>query len=259
MFLVDIFFSQTSSQLTLSSATTLINKIIDEWRYNGQIIGREIPIFPAQQEDEIGFGLRVICPEEHSLLAEWNNCFVQDAIDNARKNGLILDNFQIIGEDFNSEITCSNTPSWQILYTSYVQSCSPLHSGENFQPIPLYRPLKNTPTLAKDFIKWQENWQACDELQMNASALEAVALKEISCVDSGLFKHGYALCRELEEQTQIPTFYYLYRVGGESLTAEEQRLCPLCHKTWRLAEPLFGILHFKCDTCRLVSNLSWNF
>lgn len=42
-----------------------------------------------------------------------------------------------------------------------------------------------------DIIKWQENWQACDQLQMNGSILKQQALYEINDFNSHLTKHGY--------------------------------------------------------------------
>ncbi|PRL40465.1 hypothetical protein BVZ65_01027 [Haemophilus influenzae] len=80
------------------------------------------------------------------------------ALQEAEKCGVIFDGFQLVGDDFNSDQTAENTsPAWQVLYTTHLQSCSPIHSGENFAPIPLYKQLKNQPHLSQDLIKWQEN------------------------------------------------------------------------------------------------------
>lgn len=260
MYLVEVFFNyQAQSPLTAKQGY-YINQIIEQWRYNGQIIGREIPLFFAEQQQQQGFGLRVICPEQHSLLPENNSLPVQQALSTAEQQGLILDSFQIIADDLNSDTSCPKSfPHWQIIYTTYLQSCSPLHSGEDFQPIPLYKQLKNQPHLAMDLIKWQENWQACDQLQMNASGLENLAIEQISEINSSLFKHGYALAKQIEQHSQIPTYYYLYRIGGTSLAEEKQRCCPICQQKWQLITPLFDLFHFKCDDCRLISNLSWNY
>lgn len=259
MYLTETFFKQTAPALDHQQAYHALNKLIDEWRYNGQIIGREISLYLAQDGEDSGFIIRAVCPEQHSLLPEWNNAFVTTSLENLAAMGLVMESLQIIAEDLNAEITSQEKPSWQVLYTSFVQSCSPLHNGEDFLPLPLYRFFHQQPDLSREIIKWQENWQAFDQLQMNATSLEKEAVAEISNVDTRLFKQGYALCREIEQLTGTPTYYYLYRVGGESLEAEENRLCPCCGKPWRLVEPLFNVLSFKCDTCRLVSNLSWDF
>ncbi len=94
---------------------------------------------------------------------------------------------------------------------------------------------------------------------MNASPLENVALNAIADVNSDLAKQGRSLCRDIEIHTKIPTYYYLYRVGGETLEKEQHRTCPSCQQVWKLPTPLHGIFDFKCDHCRLVSNLSWDF
>ncbi|OOR95169.1 hypothetical protein B0186_11390 [Canicola haemoglobinophilus] len=257
MYLIEVFFTyQQTKDSPVNNVTYLINQIVEQWRYNGQIIGREIPLFTA---DQGFFALRVTCPEEQSLLPEFNNAEVNKALEQAESAGIIFDSFQIIADDLNSNMTYQGEqPTWQVLYTTYLQSCSPVHSGDDLLPIPLYKQFKNIPHLSMDIIKWQENWQACDQLQMNGSTLEKQALNEISEFDSQLSKHGYHLAQEIEKHTGIPTYYYLYRIGGKDLESEQQRLCPSCQQQWNLDKPLFNIFHFKCDHCRLVSNLSWH-
>jgi predicted nucleic acid-binding Zn ribbon protein len=134
-----------------------------------------------------------------------------------------------------------------------------LRSGDTLLPIPLYR---NSPTLNGDHkavIKWQTEWQACDELQMAGGCkAEHAALKEITQISSDLFRRGWDIRGRIEYVTGIPTYYYLYRVGGISLEDEKLRKCPKCGGEWRLDEPLHDIFYFKCDTCRIVSNISWD-
>ena len=260
MYLIEPFFKLTALENDIGQQSRLLNAVIDQWRYNGQIIGREIPLYLTEEDGEQSFAMRVICPEQDSLLPENNNQSVNQAMEHAEKSGLNFQGFQIIADDLNSDGTaeCSQ-PAWQMLYTTHLQSCSPLHSGDDFSPIPLYKQLKNQPHLSQDLIKWQENWQACDQLQMNGSALEKESLSEIAEVNSTLTKHGRYLAAEIEKGSGIPTYYYLYRVGGHSLESEQQRCCPQCGGNWALETPLFDIIHFKCDPCRLVSNVSWNF
>ena len=103
------------------------------------------------------------------------------------------------------------------------------------------------------------DWEACDQLQMNGSIAEHAVLHEISEVGSRLQRRGSDLARRLEGLCGIPTYYYLYRVGGLSAAGEKARPCPSCGGEWALAAPLHEIFDFKCDPCRLVSNLSWDF
>ncbi|KMK52361.1 hypothetical protein RO21_01250 [[Actinobacillus] muris] len=234
----------------------LINHIVEQWRYNGQIIGREVGITYHQGVEDAEFQLRVAVPEQESLAPKWQNERVAQAIAYAEEQGIVWQSVEIIGRDYNAEQTSPlSRPNFQLLYTTHLDSCSPVYNGEDFCPQPLYR-LGISAELSEAIIKWQEDWQACDQLQMNGSVLETAALAEISDHSSHLSRQGQRLCRQLEQQTAIPTYYYLYRLGKNS-ELEHNRRCPSCHGEWRLPEPLHGIFHFKCDHCRLISNLSW--
>lgn len=118
------FFKLTALENDIGQQSRLLNAIIDQWRYNGQIIGREIPLYLTEEDGEQGFAMRVICPEQDSLLPENNNQTVNLAMENAEKCGLNFQGFQIIADDLNSDGTaeCSQ-PAWQMLYTTYLQSC----------------------------------------------------------------------------------------------------------------------------------------
>lgn len=229
---------------------TAISQILNQWLYNGQVIGREMPITFHQNE----FQARVCVPEQESLLPQYNSDEVKEALSQAGEIGVNFAGFELVGRDYQGEETANNrSPQFQILYTTYLDTCSPLYDGEQFAPIPLYY-LKDQ-QLSEHILKWQQNWQSCDLLQMNGDVLESHALTQISEEKSELAGIGRELCREIEQNTNIPTFYYLYRLGSNE--SEYQRKCPSCGGEWKLAEPLHDIFHFKCEPCRLISNLSW--
>lgn len=234
----------------------LINQIIEQWRFNGQILGREFGVTHHKLGEQYEFQARLSLPEQDSILVEYNNDWVNQAFKNAENAGVVLEFFEIVGRDYNENDTASkDTPSFQLLYTTYVDSSSPLYDGDKLQSMPLYR-LGDEPELTEKIIRWQESWQACDQLQMNGGVLEQQALAEISEAESELSKQGRALCAEIEQVGKIPTFYYLYRLGCDEET-EYNRQCPSCGGNWKLKEPLHEIFYFKCDKCRLISNLSW--
>lgn len=234
----------------------LINQILEQWRYNGQILGRELGVTHHQQSERAEFQAHLSLPEQTSLLPENNNDWVKQALDYAEQAGVLFEFFEIIGRDYNeNDTSTASRPTFQLLYTTHLESATPLYNGDNFSSIPLYK-LGDQPELTEAIIKWQENWQACDQLQMNGGALEAEALAQISECDSWLSQQGRVLAAEVEQCSGIPTFYYLYRLGRDVIQ-EQQRKCPCCQGNWRLAEPLHHIFHFKCETCRLISNWSW--
>lgn len=240
----------------LAEAESAIRQLLDALRYNGQILGREFPTVIHQG----WLTSRVVCPEADSLHPRHYSRQVERAVERLHQAGLTSPKVTPRGPDLNSDTSDeAHSPSWQVLYTSYLHTCSPLRCGEHFAPIPLYR----IPAVAngdfKQVLKWQEDWEACDQLQMNGSILEHQAVEEIASTTSLLSRRGRDLAKRIEFLTQVPTFYYLYRVGGDSLAAEQARPCPGCGGDWRLDTPLHDIFDFFCEPCRLVSNLSWDF
>ncbi len=235
----------------------VVNPLLEALRYNGQILGREFPIIM----DEGFFTVRVIVAETQSLAASFHSEQVKQQLLRLSDGGLLSPKLKLIGRDINSDTCTENfSPDWQILYTTYVHSCSPLRCGDSFMPIPLYRIPPTSDTDHYDLIRWQTHWQAYDEIQMAGNLeAESAALREMHDLISPLFIKGLLLREKIETLTRIPTFYYQYRVGGESLEQEERRMCPRCGGKWRLDKPLHDIFHFKCNQCRLVSNLSWDF
>lgn len=240
----------------LNQVESAIRQYLDALRYNGQILGRE---FPTSMHAG-WLSSRVVCPEQDSLHPRYHSRQVELAISGLHQAGLTSPKVTRKGQDLNSDTTdhCPER-AWQLLYTTYLHSCSPLRCGEHFAPIPLYQIPAVANGDSKQVLKWQEDWEACDQLQMNGSILEHAAVLEISTPDSRLSQRGRDLARRIEHVTKVPTFYYLYRVGGDSLAAERDRPCPGCGQDWRLSEPLHDIFDFRCEPCRLISNLSWDF
>lgn len=256
MFIKELTF-ECYQNTQYASVERAINTYFNTLRYNGQILGREFPIAMFAG----WFVARLVCPEESSLDKAFNSPQVKQALNGLTEAGLLSPKIKNIGEDLNSLCCAENfQPSWQVLYTTFLDTCSPLRCGETFAPIPLYRtPEAISNGDCKSVIKWQEEWVNCDELQMNGSGVSSFALKEIGELESKLSYRSRHLCQRIQDITKIPTYYYLYRVAGKSLLDEQTRKCPSCGNDWKLPAPLFDIFDFKCDPCQLVSNLSWDF
>ncbi len=256
MFVVDLTFD-CYQDTTLEDAEKAIIRLVNAYRFNGQIIGEE---FPTVLKDGY-FVTRVMCPEEDSLHPLHASPFVKDSLDKLNQVGLLSPKVKVIGQDIhaNGSDACQ-APSSYILYTTYVHTCSPLYCGDDFLPVPLYK----IPALAngdyKTLIKWQEDWQACDQLQINgACRAEFAAIDELQKLDSDLTRRGLQLTKRIKHLTKVPVYYYLYRVGGTSKESEHNRRCPSCDGDWRLETPWFGLFDFKCDACEIVSNISWDY
>ena len=256
MFVMELRF-ECFADTTITQAEKSINNLLEALRANGQVLGREFAI--AFNEGE--FRVRLLMPEKNSLQTCFHSPWVKLALDELTKAKILAPRTKFIGQDINSETSYTLPATWQILYTSYVHTCSPLRSGETLQPIPLYRIPATFNGDHKRMIRWQTEWQACDELQMAAATkAEFAALNEMTNPQSDLFRRGWDLRGRIEYLTNIPTYYYLYRVGGINLESELNRACPRCgNAEWKLPEPLLDLFNFKCEQCRIVSNISWDF
>ncbi len=256
MFVVDLTFD-CYQDTTLDNAEQAINRLVNALRFNGQIMGEE---FPTVLKDGY-FITRVMCPTDDAMHPLNNSPFVKHSIEKLHDAGLLAPKIKVIGQDIHSNGADScNNPSSYILYTTYVHTCSPLYCGDDVVPVHLY----TNPAIAngdyKTVIIWEEDWQACDQIQINgATRCESPALDAIANIQSDLSRRGLDNDKRIRYLTQKPVYYYLYRVGGKDKASELERKCPSCNGDWKLNEPWFGLFDFKCEPCGLVSNVSWDF
>jgi len=135
---------------------------------------------------------------------------------------------------------------------------SPVSRGDGRHPVPLFTlPLPHA--TIDEIVLWRQVYDRLDGLWMASGALEIASYREMAAPGSFNSEKGRKLCRQIEEGTKIPTFYYLMRYWGRK-EGEEDRLCPGCGSLWLIREPDASgkskshEFHFKCDPCRLVSH-----
>ena len=255
MFTAELTF-ECYQDTTIEAVDGAITQLIDALRYNGQILGRE---FPTSIDDGI-FITRVVCPEEESLHPRHHSSIVEKRLQALSEAGLLAPKIRLTGMDLHSDNTdpCQQ-PEWQVLYTHYLSTCSPLRCGEHLAPIPLYK----LPTPKADdhqaLLRWQVDWSSTDELQMHGTTLQQACSDVLTDIHSPLNNTGWQLAKDIEQQTNTPTYYYLYHLADAAKKTDEaeQRCCPSCNGEWKLTTPLHGIFDFKCEPCRLLSNLPW--
>lgn len=259
MYTAELIF-ECYQDTTLEAVNHAITGLIDALRYNGQILGREFPT--TIQEGR--FVTRVVCPEEDSLHTRYHSPVVSQQLQALSQAGILAPRIKITGMDLHSDNTdpCA-APNWQILYTHYLSTSSPLKCGEHFAPIPLYKlPHADNETDHQAdhqaLLRWQVDWACTDELQMHGSTLAAESTETITDINSSLNKTGRRLSQQIESRTTIPTYYYLYHLGKQDKDKELTRKCPGCGGDWRQEAAIHGIFDFKCDPCRLLSNLPWD-
>jgi predicted nucleic acid-binding Zn ribbon protein len=159
--------------------------------------------------------------------------------------------------DTAPDCRCS-APLAYFLFTTFLHSEPPVRCLECNGVVPLYRlPTPKTGEYSA-LLTWEADYKACDTLQINSTVGVRFGERQMSTLTSSLSRSGLAVCRELEERTERPVYYYLFRSSARSRSAEMRRGCPNCGRKWRLQVPLYGKFDFKCDACRLLSNIAWN-
>jgi predicted nucleic acid-binding Zn ribbon protein len=221
-------------------------------RLNGQILGTEHPV--ARTPD--GFLAPVMLPERNALSFRHHNAWVNQRLQDLRAAGLARPRIQVVGRDLESAVVdrCK-MPSSYILFTTYLDLESPLFCGDCWRPVPLYRIPHTGGGEYYNILSWQSDYQACDTLQMNGIPLGA---REMSRVNSRLSRSGQAICRHIEQCTGVPVYYYLYRGHGRDRASEFHRRCPGCGASWHLPEPWHFFFAFRCEPCRLLSNVAFD-
>ncbi|ANN18872.1 hypothetical protein SD37_26775 [Amycolatopsis orientalis] len=229
-----------------------ISGLLGALRQNGQILGQDWPVFDTGPE----YRAVVMVPEPVSLEPRLHNQWVRRGLDGLTPAGLDTPLVEVLGPDPGSAQPCTcREPGGYLLWTTYLHVESPLRCLDCFGPVPLYRIPPTDPSSYNLVMSWQSDYQACDTLQMNCSTLEYPGLTEMSGLRSSLTRRGRDICDRITESTGHPTYYYLFRYHGRR-RGEEQLSCPSCHRGWRLAEPLLDHFDFRCDHCRLLSNLA---
>jgi len=231
---------------------------IDDWviaaQYHGHLMGQEIPAY----QDQNTICYTMLLPEVSALVEANSNDWLRDTFVDLQKFDIAPPILTLLGKDLDSEELCScRSRRSLILFTNYATLQPPLRCGECFSPVPLYR----IPGIQKEdtyeLLTWEADYQACDTLQTNCATGERFAIREMSRVTSSLTQRGRAVCEEIERKTGIPVYYYLFRYRGENDQKERERRCPACDGEWYLTRPQFDRFHFRCDACRLLSNLAF--
>ncbi len=232
----------------------LVYSLLGSWLQNGQILGEQSPI----AENKESFSVFVNTPEVDSLDVKYDNKYTQENYEKLKKVGLSLPVIEDLGVHPESIglCDCENCSSY-ILYTTFILIESPLRCGDCSGVIPLYKIPKTSEYGYYDIMAWQSNYQSCDSLQMGCRVGERFGTNQMMEYDSPLSRDGLAICQKIQELTQMPTYYYLYKGSARSEKEELNRKCPSCGGKWLRKKPLCDLFDFQCKKCKLLSNIAW--
>lgn len=260
MFLAQIDFSTPSDRAT-EKVEQVLQAVIIAWSNNGQILDyRELYLCPDGT-----YRIWVELPEKNSLDLANGNQSCAKALSECASMGIAAPLIEVKGIAVEGDVVCDcKSCKALILITNFASDSSPLRCMSCYGQVPLYR----FPRLKQDDLRgWKDNYKACDTLWLGSQVGEFFALREMSVLDSELTQLGRSLCKQIEAEVDLPTYFYLYRWGDrrrysldkQNLIRERARSCPSCKDHWLLPEPIEGFLDFRCDPCRLVSNMAFSY
>lgn len=218
---------------------------------NGQIVDRDLAIVTVRG----GYKAIVGLPEDISLRASRSSGHVRKELRGLHECGLTIQKVSLVGQDMDSDAVCEcRKPDSLILETSFMSVEVPLRCGKCFGRVPLYRlPHTGKHGDYEDVRHWVWHYRALDTLWMFSGTGEHFAYLQLSRHDSDLSKLGRGICRRIEKNAGIPTYYYLYRWYARGPASERRRTCPSCGRKWLQEQPWMERYEFRCDRCRLVS------
>ena len=261
---VDFVWEEVPADAKQDEKNEQINYEIDiltsAWRTHGQVAGSEFP----EIETPRGLRLWLMIPHADALSPQNDSQWARRAHEKLASQGVRI-HIEVLNPEPGGLEPCGCSERGSlILHTNYTSLESPLRCLRCFGPIPLYEvPARpdglyngNVHDLHDYLRSWKSDYASCDSLQMNCTNGERFALRQMGDANSSLSRQGRAIAGYIEEALELPTFYYLHHYRGRSLQSERARLCPVCGGEWRLNEKRHDLFDFKCDACRLLSNIA---
>lgn len=221
---------------------------------NGQTWGENLPVYPEQNR----YVALVAVPESDSLADRHHSEWGRKEAARLAEHG--IDISYHLHAELPEYVECCrcDDPAAYVLHTAWMGNTSPVDCLDCNAPVPLYK----FPTIQfgeyEHVLSWVSDYQACDALYMGSSVLEKTAMRQLSELNSMLTKNGRKACKELAKLSGKPFYYYLAQHDGIDCTTERARRCPSCGGHWLLKETLHSFFDFKCDECRLLSNIAFD-
>lgn len=243
------------SDTSFSTAEAAIRTYLESLIFYGQILGREFPTYLQQDS----FVSRIVIPQQDALEGRNHSPRGQQALQALKEAGLAYPKLKVLGQDLMSNHTdpCRVHQGF-ILYCRFGQMNSVLYCLEHFAPVPLYQILPTSQLDHEDLIRWQLQYQALDEIQMQERrVLDKTPEQSMQQLHSQLNQQGRRLAAKIAQQQKLPVYYALYSGSSKDCKLEADKTCPSCKRQWRLPQPLHQLFDFQCQHCKLVSQIAW--
>jgi predicted nucleic acid-binding Zn ribbon protein len=253
MFAVELKFESTASGAS-EAKTEAITWLIAAFVRNGNLLEE----FLVEGKSR-GWTVYGMAPGRDAFLrANWNE-FVRRRIGSLKLANLKRPRIRFLGVVPETAGVCQCArPRGFFLFTTFLHTEPPVRCILCNGIVPLYRLPRPTTGEHSGLLSWKNNYQACDTLQMNCTVGERFGERQMSDPTSELSRSGLAVCKEIQRITGRPAYYYLHRANARTRSAEARRKCPSCRGEWLLKKPLHSKFDFKCNKCKLISNIAWN-
>jgi len=255
MFLTRLTFETPHRKAAAYDVQDMATRYLAALAKNGQIYG-DCPLSVVNGK----LTAFVYIPRPDALSVQYQSEWVKEAFEQT---------VEFFGRSPTSQVLDDVVPKrfapWQrsasfYLFTHFLSTESALCCGNTGLSLPLYL-LPIAQQLREQIMFWASDYRSCDQLYMSSGQLEIPAYRQMADPDSELSNTGRSLCRQIEDATGKPTYYYLHRYWQQK-TGEATRPCPSCGGSWHCSNRdalknrgLRGF-YFQCDRCRIVSDLA---
>lgn len=233
-----------------------IRYYLEKLIFQGQILGREFPTYQAKDS----FFSRVVLAQPDALEKKSHSSAGLQALEQLQHVGLSYPKLSILGDDLMSNHTdpCPAHTAL-ILFCSFSATNSVLYCAEHFAPVPLYKVGRTNGEDFESLVRWQLQYQALDEIQMQESrVLLKSAEQSVQGFYSALNQQGYQQARALAKELNKPVYYYLYSGSSKDCASDAKKKCPGCGSDWKLTTSWHGLFDFCCQPCQLLSNIAFD-
>lgn len=230
----------------------LFEMYIASLMHYGQVIGSDYNYVWKQDVLEVYAEI----PRPDALAPQYHSSYGRQRLENLQE-GLTGDLHWELLQDAPARYPRLNSASFLYLYHEVAETAdSPVCRARDGKSHPLYLlPVDQECRLS--IHRWQLERETYWAAWFDSGPLEIAAWRLMADPNSEHNQWGRELCRQIEEGTKIPTYYFLERYYGRR-HGEEDRPCPVCGKQWRVQWPAdkkkpFYHFDFKCENCRVVS------
>ncbi len=245
-------------KLSITSKKANGSYFIDQTEHYLSLLYRSKQIINEEWQSEPvsnGIQLNLFCPEKSSYSSDYSTKYAKKQKERIENEfGCIFD-YKYIGIDpeFGEIIIPENSE----FYVLNIGKISPLVDGESLKQIPLYKIPYTDKECYWDLTKWESKYEHIKGIWFSGYGHDKWSLKQLQNHDSELNTEGTACCKTIEKITGKPAYNFLFNDRAWGRKKDRERKCPSCGGEWLIDGSTFNHYYaFKCDNCRLMSNLS---